>query len=121
MPFYYLDPRQAGTDATPDVEVWASQGQNGIDYFWKRLNSQGEGLNLGMRSAAEALRAARKAAGFGHVAERPCDCHRRTGCCTVCGQYTDFQSHLPCKASMQDPRQECSRCTWPRDAHGKEA
>ena len=121
MALYHLDPRQAGTGAAPDVET-INEGTIGWTAF--RIYADGSHAHALLTNRPDeqaALRAAREAAGFGHVAERPCDCHRRTGCCTVCGQYTDFQSHSPCKASMQDPRQECTQCAWPRAAHGKEA
>jgi hypothetical protein len=134
---YHLDPRQAGTGAAPDVEVWPSQGPNGIDYFWKRLNGPGEGLNVGMRSEAAAIGAARAAAGFGDIPEKPCGSFTRkvpfqahcAGCgfnsvtmdtCSNCGRPLNPSEDRRVFRQMFEREhyaKPCDECAWPRDAH----
>lgn len=83
MALYHLDPRQAGTGAAPDVNVWAytrlyanAPIEWAYDVTRTTAIAQGESYTphgAGFDSESAALRAAREAAGFGHVAERACD------------------------------------------------
>ena len=110
MSLYHFDPRQAGTGAKPDVETYSAFNGTRIAAHLIKINRV-----LYADSEQSALRAAREAAGFGHVAEQPCGEYvspfRRAGICTSCEQ-SDAQ--CACSCVHQD-------CTWPRAAHGKEA
>ncbi len=82
MPTYFLDPRQVGTGAAPGVKVrmmcaadfmahniqWYGPRHDGVTFGY-RANGQ---WHAGFDSEQDALRAASYAAGFGHVAEKPC-------------------------------------------------
>lgn len=100
MSLWNLDPRQAGV-TEPDVEVYRAYDALGKPWIARRFVSDTVGSRLGAGpTEAAALRAAREAAGFGHVAEQPCLFYSRTS-----GPLID----------------ECEQCAWPRDRHGKAA
>lgn len=89
MALYHLDPRQAGTGAAPDVETRIFHG------MWHAFARDGRMLARTSGHEHAALRAAREAAGFGHVAEQPCQ-----------------------EASWDEgPIGNCYHCGWQRDAH----
>lgn len=96
MSLHHLDPRQAGTE--PDVEILTSP--IGLCYEIDRLRRSGGPYS----SPAAALRAAREAVGFGHVAEQPCD------------EYQPLtRSMVAVGGEIGD---ECRYCAWPKDRHG---
>lgn len=109
MALYHLDPRQAGAGTAPDVYVYGGEpGQSfGVAKPWVYIPHPDDGRcdAIGyFDTEAAALRAAREAAGFGHVAERPCD--ERT------------QRTIPVATFADDTdKDECGICAWPRDAH----
>jgi hypothetical protein len=91
--------------AAPDVEIYQNVPVDGVYYYtFGGMVRQPDGHLKwerqwfgGYPTHAAALAAARAAAGFGHVDERPCHSYdwpvRRQGA-------------------------DCTRCAWPRDAHG---
>lgn len=99
MALYHLDPRQAGTEAAADVETRIFHG------MWHAFALDGRMLARTSGHEQSALRAAREAAGFGHVAEAACD---------------TFIPHA--YESSADNAElietgECETCAWPRNAH----
>lgn len=99
MALYYLDPRQAGTGAAPDVDVYLSP----VDGAWAAdilTEPSPDACSFGPHLTEHAaLAAAREAAGFGHVAERACDA---------------TQTHVLYHCNIDTT---CRVCAWPRDAH----
>lgn len=93
MSLHHLDPRQAGTGAAPDVDVYAYSQQRAWGYT-DRVGGTLHGERFATEAAA--LAAAREAAGFGHVAEKPCDAWN----------HGYLAGH-----------KECSECHWRWDAH----
>lgn len=101
MSLHHLDPRTAGVQ-TPDVKVvWHERIDDEIQWTCM-LCDRLQILSISYDSAAAALKAARAAAGFGHVAEQPCSA---------------FQPHLSAVCGIPG---ECSQCAWPRAAHRKD-
>lgn len=95
MTLYHLDPRQAGTGAAADVETRIVHG------MWTALDPRtGDVLARTSGHEPAALRAAREAAGFGHVHERACD---------------EYEWLTP----FDGPNDECVQCAWPRGAHAR--
>lgn len=104
MSLWNLDPRQAGVTEPEVAIVERSQTSKSLGYapfvaVARDHNYEGD-------TEAAALRAARVAAGFGHVAEQPC----------AQMQYTFSDGDLDC---IETPDDECEQCGWPRDRHGK--
>lgn len=96
MSLHHLDPRKAGTDAAPDVRT---EKLNGTWYVFRHSDQCGIAWEA---TEADALRAARQAAGFGDVAEQPCDAFAKQIVATADG-FLDVR---------------CAGCHWSRDAHG---
>lgn len=106
MPLYYLDPRQADTGAPYDLDMIETQwGWRAADLRDRSASAASRLIPGTLKTEAEALRHAREAAGFGHVAERAC-----------------FAFVRPCRADAHYHGEacdtECDVCTWPRAAHG---
>lgn len=102
MALYHLDPRQVGTGA-PNCDITEAVGGGVIvlinGFQWGGdIDASGAG-NAVFPDEQSALRAAREAAGFGHVAERACD----TWCAII-----------PDDDTVDDV---CTYCLWPRAAH----
>lgn len=105
MSLHHLDPRQAGV-TEPDVEVYRAYDALGKPWIARRFVSDTVGSRLGAGpTEAAALRAARIAAGFGHVAEQPCEEF-------VYPPEDQDQAWIP-------PEQECLGCFWTYARHGK--
>lgn len=85
MALYHLDPRQAGAGVRPDIE---------INILGRYSDAEADAMTKA------ALRAAREAAGFGHVAEKPCE--------SFFGKRVNAAGGLA---------RHCATCAWPRDAH----
>lgn len=105
MSLYHLDPRHAATGAAPDVEIWSypepyAETPNGLRSWAYSVNGgPHDSYAQGFQTEHTALHAAREAAGFGHVAERPCGAWK--------------------PVSVIDGTRVCDTCAWPRDAHTK--
>jgi hypothetical protein len=105
---YYLDPRQAGTGAAPDVKIHRIgdvfylyyPAPKGARTLWRSPR----GSRSRFTDEQSALAAARQAAGFGHVAEEPC------------AQWLAIETD---ERRAREP-ETCADCAWSRDAHGKE-
>lgn len=102
MALYHLDPRQAGTGAAPNCDITEAVGGGVIvlinGFQWGGdIDASGAG-NAVFPDEQSALRAAREAAGFGHVAE------------TACDHYEPFCPSVP-------PTHACRHCTWPHNTH----
>lgn len=106
MALYHLDPRQAASGAAPDAAIDQIETYQTLvrlpEYkrrVWRwtavRRTAPEEQYHFPYPTEQAALRAAREAAGFGHVAEQPCE--RRPPWITVDGY--------------------CMHCRWPRAAH----
>ena len=98
MALYHLDPRQAASGAAPDCQTTLRR-VSGPSFLWTVTR-----LSRYFDTEAEALAAAREAAGFGHVAEQPCGGDFK---CRIHGSIY----HDPCDCT------ECKECAWPRAAH----
>lgn len=116
MAFYHLDPRQAGTGAAPNCDITEAVGGGVIvlinGFQWGGdIDASGAG-NAVFPDEQSALRAAREAAGFGHVAETACDAFVEPGHLS-CAEKPEYG----CCADAYSSAAECADCAWPRDAH----
>src|SRR6185295_1804556 len=109
MSLHYLDPPRAmEPGAKPDVETWATwttkTGERSAFRYGPPCDQDETVRPIGIAQRTypterEALHAARVAAGFGHVAERPCNSVE----------------------AYDDGHGDCCQCAWPMVAHGKES
>ena len=109
MALYHIDPRQAGTGAAPNVNVYESITAHGRRWFFSPFGVTEfcpHPASMQYFDEQSALRAAREAAGFGHVAETACHCDVATCRLWDTGAEAD---------------NECPHCAWPRDAHKDDA
>lgn len=112
MSLHHLDPRQAGTGATPDVEIYtcALELPNTANCKAPRPHWHGSDIYGEFLTEAAALTAARAAAGFGHVAEQVCNATQ--------ANITRIVRTIPQFLNETDAaKDEGATCAWPRDAH----
>jgi hypothetical protein len=112
---YPLDPREAGKATVEILETrYAKGGAVFSGWLWRTAYSGGFSCCQRMNDAyystgAEALHAARVAAGLGDVAEE--------ACATYVGTRTRHENAAGVVIGTSDS--ECSTCRWPRARHGE--
>lgn len=133
MALYHLDPRQAGTGVAPTVSIREREPGERL-FCWQMIDRGRPGSPVGrFKTEAYALRAAREAAGFGHVAETACDAlawpkSPEPRCGTHGWQTLPDGRCMPWRYDHAAQRYEwepnrltyiveCPTCAWPRDAH----
>lgn len=106
MSLHYLDPRRAGTGAEADLETVYDPEGNGESRPWYVMRHPGtsniDDYSHPFETESAALAAARAAAGFSHVAEKPCG---------------EWRHDKACECEPERLYHECDVCGWYRQHH----